>query len=85
MMENRISGIAALNETFGLDITVDFGSVWALKNKKLVDGVTGNNGIPDSDADHADNGKPNESTRSGEQDGGGEQEKTVINPQTENG
>lgn len=84
MMENRISGIAALNETFGLNITVDFGSVWALKNKKLVDGVTGNNGIPDSDADHADNGKPNESTGSGEQDGGGEPEKTVINPQTEN-
>jgi hypothetical protein len=85
MMENRISGIAAMNETFGLNITVDFGSVWALKNKKLVDGVTGNNGIPDSGADHADNGKPNESTGSGEQDGGGEQEKTVINPQPENG
>ena len=85
MMENRISGIAALNETFGLKITVDFGSVWALKNKKLVDGVTGNNGIPDSDADPADNGKPNESTGSGEQDGGGEPEKTVINPQPENG
>lgn len=85
MMENRISGIAALNETFGLNITVDFGSVWALKNKKLVDGVTGNNGITNSDTDHADNGNPNESTGSGEQDGGGEQEKTVINPQTENG
>ena len=57
MMENRISGIAAMNEMFGLNITVDFGSVWALKNKKLVDGVTGNNetinnGIPDV----ADNG-----------------------------
>ena len=85
MMENRISGIAALNETFGLNITVDFGSVWALKNKKLVDGVTGNNGITNSDANHADNGKPNESTRSGEQDGGGEPEKAVINQQTENG
>ena len=85
MMENRISGIAELNETYGLDITVDFGSVWALKNKKLVDGVTGNNGIPDSDADHADNGKPNESTGSGEQDGGGEPEKAVINTQPENG
>ena len=85
MMENRISGIAALNETFGLNITVDFGSVWALKNKKLVDGVTGNNGITNSDAGHADNGKPNESTGSGEQDGGGEQEKAVINTQTENG
>lgn len=85
MMENRISGIAALNETFGLNITVDFGSVWALKNKKLVDGVTGNNGITNSDAGHADNGKQNESTRSGEQDGGGEQEKAVIKTQTENG
>lgn len=85
MMENRISGIAAMNETFGLNITVDFGSVWALKNKKLVDGVTGNNGIPDSDADPADNGKPNESTGSGEQDDGGEPEKAVINPQPENG
>ena len=85
MMENRISGIAALNETFGLTITVDFGSVWALKNKKLVDGVTGNNGIPDSYADHAYNGKPNESTGSGEQDGGWEPEKAVINSQPENG
>ena len=85
MMENRISGIAAMNETFGLTITVDFGSVWALKNKKLVDGVTGNNGIHDSDANHADNGKQNESTGSGEQDGGGEPEKAVINTQPENG
>ena len=85
MMENRISGIAALNETFGLDITVDFGSVWALKNKKLVDGVTGNNGITDSGADHADNGKPNESTGSGEQDGGGEPETSDTDTQPENG
>lgn len=85
MMENRISGIAALNETYGLNITVDFGSVWALKNKKLVDGVTGNNGIPDSDAGHADNEKPNESTGSGEPDGSGEPEKAVINSQPENG
>lgn len=87
MMENRISGIAALNETFGLNITVDFGSVWALKNKKLVDGVTGNNEIPNSDVDAADNGKPNETTGSGEQDGGGEQEKTDIiqKPENDNG
>ena len=46
MMENRNLGIAAINEMFGLNITVDFGSVWSLKNKKLVDGVTGNNSIP---------------------------------------
>ena len=43
MMENRIIGIAAINKMFGINITVDFGSVWALKNKKLVDGITGNN------------------------------------------
>lgn len=85
MMENRISGIAALNETFGLNITVDFGSVWALKNKKLVDGVTGNNGIPNSDADAADNGTANETTGSGEQDGSGEQEKTDTIQKPENG
>lgn len=68
MMENRISGIAAMNETFGLNITVDFGSVWALKNKKLVDGVTGNNepinkGITDAanseqPPEQDENGKP---------------------------
>ena len=43
MMENRIIGIAAINKMYGINITVDFGSVWALKNKKLVDGITGNN------------------------------------------
>lgn len=85
MMENRISGIAALNETFGLNITVDFGSVWALKNKKLVDGVTGNNGIPNSDADAADNGTANETTGSGEQDGSGKPEKADTIQKPENG
>lgn len=86
MMENRISGIAAMNETFGLNITVDFGSVWALKNKKLVDGITGNNNeISNGNSDVTDNGTAPEQTGSGEQDGGREQEKTVINAQPENG
>lgn len=85
MMENRISGIAAMNETFGLNITVDFGSVWALKNKKLVDGVTGNNGIPDSDADPADNGTAQEQAGNGKPNSGGEQETPVIDAQQENG
>lgn len=39
MMKNRIMGIAELNEKYSLDVDVNFGSVWALKNKKLVDGV----------------------------------------------
>lgn len=48
MMENRISAVNRINEMFGIDIKVGFGSVWALKNKKLVDGVVNNNNdLPD--------------------------------------
>ncbi|MGL4615697.1 MAG: hypothetical protein ACRCVV_17750 [Shewanella sp.] len=43
MMENRISAVNSINEMFGTDIKVGFGSVWALKNKKLVDGIVNNN------------------------------------------
>ena len=86
MMENRISGIAEVNETFGLNITVDFGSVWALKNKKLVDGVTGNNNeISNGNSDVTDNGTAPEQTGSGEQNSGGEQKKAVTDAQPENG
>lgn len=86
MMENRISGIAAMNETFGLNITVDFGSVWALKNKKLVDGITGNNNeISNGNSDVTDNGTASEQTGSGEQNSGGEQKKAVTDSQPENG
>lgn len=86
MMENRISGIATMNETFGLNITVDFGSVWALKNKKLVDGITGNNNeISNGNSDVTDNGTASEQTGSGEQNSGGEQKKAVTDSQPENG
>ena len=81
MMENRISGIAAINEMFGLDITVDFGSVWALKNKKLVDGITGNNGIPDV----ANSEQPPEQGSSAEQDENGKPKTPDTNAQPENG
>lgn len=85
MMENRILGITAINETFGLDITVDFGSVWALKNKKLVDGVTGNNGIVDSNPDVSNNGATSEPTGNGEQITSGEPEKADPETKPENG
>ena len=81
MMENRISGIAAMNETFGLNITVDFGSVWALKNKKLVDGVTGNNGIPDA----VNSEQPPEQGASAEQDENGKPKTPDTDAQPENG
>ena len=68
MMENRNFGIAAINEMFGLNITVDFGSVWALKNKKLVDGVTGNNEpINNGNPDAANSEQPPEQGASAEQ------------------
>ena len=75
MMENRIIGIAAINKIFGINITVDFGSVWALKNKKLVDGITGNN---NEISNVTDNGAEPEQT------GSGEQKKAVTDAQPEN-
>ena len=39
MMKCRLYGANALNDKYGLDINVDYGSVWAFKNKKLVDDV----------------------------------------------
>lgn len=45
MMENRIAAVNLINEMFGTDIKVGFGSVWALKNKKLVDGVVDDNAV----------------------------------------
>ena len=64
MMENRLEAVESINEKYGLSISVDFGSVWALKNKKLVDGVTGNNQVennsqPDDNNNVVDeNGEP---------------------------
>lgn len=87
MMENRNFGIAAINEMFELNITVDFGSVWALKNKKLVDGVTGNNnepinnGIPDA----ANSEQPTEQGASAEQDENGKPKTPDTNAQPDNG
>ena len=87
MMENRISGIAALNETFGLNIKVGFGSVWALKNKKLVDGVVdlpnetdtdnGNGGEGSASDTDPDNGQENNADSNSDNDlnnGGSEDE-----------
>lgn len=39
MMKCRIEAVEKINAMFGLNIKVGFGSIWALKNKELVDGV----------------------------------------------
>ena len=43
MLQNRIESVKRLNEMFNLNVEVDFGSIWALKNKDLVDGDPSNN------------------------------------------
>ena len=47
MMQNRIESVKRLNEMFNLNVEVDFGSIWALKNKDLVDGDPSNNNQED--------------------------------------
>lgn len=60
MMENRISAVNSINEMFGTDIKVGFGSVWALKNKKLVDGIVNNtDDLPDETKTNNNNDNDN--------------------------
>ena len=42
MMENRLTAIKEINAMFDTSIDVDFGSVWHLKNRQLVDGLIDN-------------------------------------------
>lgn len=75
MMQQRIAAVEKLNKMFGLSVTVDFGSIWALKNKELVDGDTTNN-QPNNSANNADNGEPQQQASGAEQERSGEQETT---------
>lgn len=75
MMQQRIAAVEKLNKMFGLSVIVDFGSIWALKNKELVDGDTTNN-QPNSSANNADNGEPQQQASGAEQERSGEQETT---------
>ena len=97
MMENRLKAVKAINEMFGTNIKVGFGSVWALKNKELVDGVVDNgqlpdatntgseNNVTDSTTDVSDNGKPDEQESGTEQNGNGKPEQTNADTGTDNG
>jgi hypothetical protein len=39
MMNCRLEGVEKLNEKYGLNVSVDYGSVWSKKNSELVDGI----------------------------------------------
>ena len=46
MMKCRLKAIERINEMFGTDIKIDFGSVWFYKNAELVDDVVDHNKTP---------------------------------------
>ena len=86
MMENRISAVNSINEMFGTDIKVGFGSVWALKNKKLVDGIVNNNSdLPDetNTNNNNDNGNGGEGSAS-DIDAANNQDNNADNNQADN-
>ena len=86
MMENRIAAVNSINEMFGTDIKVGFGSVWALKNKKLVDGIVNNNDdLPDETKtnNNNDNGNGGEGSAS-DTDTANNQDNNADNNQADN-
>lgn len=57
MMKCRIKGVEALNKKYSLNVNVDFGSIWHVKNKELVDDIIDKGGLPDEiQQDGANNG-----------------------------
>lgn len=57
MMKCRIKGIEALNKKYSLNVKVDFGSIWHVKNKELVDDIINKGELPDEiQQDGANNG-----------------------------
>ena len=39
MMKCRLTALEQINEKYGLEISIDYGSVWNKKNKEMVDGI----------------------------------------------
>ena len=57
MMKCRIKGVEALNKKYSLNVKVDFGSIWHVKNKELVDDIINKGELPDEiQQDGANNG-----------------------------
>lgn len=71
MLENRLNAAAMLNEKYGLEIDVDFGSVWADKQKELADNNPENNddAITDNNPDVPNPEQTDEQAGQPEQDG----------------
>ena len=64
MMKNRLKAVEQLNEKYDLNLDVDYGSVWAKKNRELVDDIIETSGgeISNESLDESTNEPLHEST-----------------------
>ena len=63
MMKCRLSGVEKINEMFGTEIDVDYGSVWADKKRERVDNVVGNEIEVDDETNKPVNARDREAER----------------------
>lgn len=61
MMKCRIKGVEELNKKYSLNVKVDFGSIWHVKNKELVDDIIDKGGLPDEIQQDGTNNGDNQS------------------------
>jgi len=58
MMKCRLTALEQINEKYGLEISIDYGSVWNKKNKEMVDGIVDE--TPDETPDQTPDETPDE-------------------------
>ena len=75
MMKCRIKGVEALNSKYSLNVKVDFGSIWHVKNKELVDDIINKGGLPDEIQQDGANNSDNQSDSGDNQPEGRERER----------
>ena len=83
MMERRIESVKRLNEMFDLNVEIDFGSIWALKNKDLVDGDPSNNNQEDLENGQERENDSGDSAGSGGVDNQNDNREEVIDDERE--
>lgn len=75
MMKCRIKGVEALNSKYSLNVKVDFGSIWHVKNKELVDDIVNKGDLPDEIQQDGTNNSDNQSDSGDNQPEGRERER----------
>ena len=94
MMKCRLTALEQINEKYGLEISIDYGSVWNKKNKEMVDGIVDEtpDETPDETLDETLPEEPQETTletdtEEGEaiEEGEEEPQETTLETDTEEG